>query len=493
MSQNTSVESSTRSSPNQSINPALQAALGSLDVQIEEELARYRRQRAGRPVMSPRSLGRSQTRKPIELISVDKTGSQTQPQLPASRRPPAPPMMSFPLALVNPTPTDAPPKETNPDQLIETGQLEQPWSAASEASDALATPSRPMADNRVTQEGITEQPTPAQEPADAGSDLVTVAPVQAQPEDYLESSEKLLQSLAEEEPRTQPRKRFTDKLLTPLGIGSMLLLLLSGATLAYLVTNPSTLSALGLDRLFGSETPTTAQSPTQTTQRTQTTQANGDVAKDSPIVSGPNLASEEFPEVNLNTLSHLEASPSPSPLPPPVPVLPDLPSAEVVPVAPVPNVAPNSVVPRRSSDLSSRLLQPALQPRTVPSVVAPPVVRPPVASAPPANTRNSATARAKPSPVPVTPANTEKPQPSPSPEQVAESPAPTEDNYYRVLVSYGGDRSLEEARKVVPDAYVLNLSDGTRIQMGAFKKESEAKSLVEQLQQQGISASINRP
>ncbi|NEQ86875.1 MAG: SPOR domain-containing protein, partial [Moorea sp. SIO2I5] len=37
------------------------------------------------------------------------------------------------------------------------------------------------------------------------------------------------------------------------------------------------------------------------------------------------------------------------------------------------------------------------------------------------------------------------------------------------------------------------LSEGTRIQMGAFKFEHEAQGLLEKLQQQGIYASIYRP
>jgi cell division septation protein DedD len=62
-----------------------------------------------------------------------------------------------------------------------------------------------------------------------------------------------------------------------------------------------------------------------------------------------------------------------------------------------------------------------------------------------------------------------------------------------VLVNYKSDRTLEQARTVVPDAYVRNFPEGNRIQMGAFKRESEAKTLIEQLNQQGVSASIYRP
>jgi serine/threonine-protein kinase len=76
---------------------------------------------------------------------------------------------------------------------------------------------------------------------------------------------------------------------------------------------------------------------------------------------------------------------------------------------------------------------------------------------------------------------------------VAESPPPAGDKFYYVLVDSTNDRALEQTRKVVPDAYVRNFPQGNRIQMGAFLRESEATTLVEQLKQQGISASIYRP
>jgi hypothetical protein len=242
MSQNTSVESSTRSSPNPSINPALQAALSSLDVQLEEELARYRRQRAGRPVISPRGLGRHQTRKPIELISVDKPGSQTQ-QL-ALGMSTAAPILSFPLVSVNPAPAAAPPNETDRQPMAQPGQLDASYEPA--LPPVVSPQNKAAADNSMTQASVTEQLIPPQEPAEVRGNLVPLSAAQAPPEDYLESSEQLLRSLGEQEADIQPQKRFTDRLLTPLGIGSILLLLLSTATVGYILTNPSTFSALVL-------------------------------------------------------------------------------------------------------------------------------------------------------------------------------------------------------------------------------------------------------
>jgi len=465
MSQNTSVESSTRSLPNPSINPALQAALGSLDVQLEEELARYRRQRAGRPVVSPRGLGRYQTRKPLELIPVDKAGGQTQPLV--AGRTTAAPMMSFPLALVNKTPEASPANETQSGLMNQTGQLDAP--SASTDAPGVSSLSNAAPGNSATEESLTEQLTPPEKPANVTGNLVPLAAAQEQPDDYLESSEKLLRSLAQEQAGIRSEKRFTARLLTPLGIGSILLLLLSSATVAYIVTNPSTLSAFGL-WLFDPNT------PTKTKTSTETTVAQSEAAKNSSM-NGPNLAAGEFPDVNLNTLSQLEASSTPTPTQ--LGPLQDLPNSGETSTPPP--VVPNSALPGRSSDLSSALLQPSLQPGAVPSLGPVPA---PAASAPgsPANSKQS--------PNPATPAATNKAAASSSPAEVESSSVPARDKYYYVLLNDSSESALEQVRKIIPEAYVENFPIGTRISMGAFMLESEAKTLVDQLKQQGISATI---
>jgi cell division septation protein DedD len=88
---------------------------------------------------------------------------------------------------------------------------------------------------------------------------------------------------------------------------------------------------------------------------------------------------------------------------------------------------------------------------------------------------------------------TKTPQASPSPAQVAASSGAAGGKYYYVLVNDAGKRSLEKVKTIVPDAYVENFPQGARIQMGAFKREAEATTLVEELKQQGISASIYHP
>ncbi|MBD0344020.1 MAG: SPOR domain-containing protein [Coleofasciculus sp. Co-bin14] len=481
MSQNTSVESSTRSSPNPSINPALQAALGCLDVQLEEELARYRRQRAGRPVMSSRGLRRHQARKPLELISIEQPTGQTQQRALGMS---TAPVMSFPLDMGNQASAATPSKTVIQEPVTQTGQLDMRSSAALESNNALVFPSptQSTGDNSGNEPGFTEQLTPRQ-PGEGEGNFSSLAADQTPPDDYLESSEKLLQSLSEDEETVQPKKRTTNKLLTPLGIGSILLLLLSSATLVYLVAYRSTFTALGLNRLFGAKTQNTAPSSTETTADKR------ESAKDAPIAHGPNLASEEFVDLDLNTLSHLPPSPTASALSSPRPTLPTVPNSGAP--AADPPVVPNTALPGRSSNLPSTLLPPSGQMGTVPSTVAP--LTAPGASALRVNTQSSASAKQGTSSNSAASAATQQPQASTSGAGVATNTTSVGESFYYVLVNDTSDRAIEKAKTVVPDAYVENFPQGARVQMGAFQTESEAKTLVQELQQQGISATIYRP
>jgi cell division septation protein DedD len=60
-------------------------------------------------------------------------------------------------------------------------------------------------------------------------------------------------------------------------------------------------------------------------------------------------------------------------------------------------------------------------------------------------------------------------------------------------MDYSSDRDLQKARTVVPDAYVERFPQGTRIQLGAFDRESQAKTLLNELKRQGMNASIYHP
>src|SRR6476469_3854516 len=274
MSQRPSVESSNQSQPNKSLHSVLQTALGSLDVQLEEELVRYRRQRGGRSVPPPRGLGRQQARKTLDLISVGAVGGRTQPQATNAGA------SSSPSSVTSPVMT-APPVTTAPVAPTAWSPHQQPYS---EAATTRTTSQLAVLPRVPEPETAAFQPEP--------SSLLDLTATQLPPDDYLESSEELLRSLAEEEAEARVERGFMQSLLTPLGLGSMLLLLLSSATLGYVLMNPAML------RFGGARSPEAA-STTPANSASTTPNNVGAVG----LPNSPNLASKEFVDLNLGTLS----------------------------------------------------------------------------------------------------------------------------------------------------------------------------------------------
>ncbi|HEY9816882.1 MAG TPA: SPOR domain-containing protein [Candidatus Obscuribacterales bacterium] len=389
------------------LHPLLQAALLGLDTELDQELARYRRQRSLKPGRSPRRAQRS----------------MHEPQ----ERTPLPALAAGTAAL-----------------------------AGLQSRQTAASPEQAIA------------PTPAALTAPGNQPLDT--PV---PDDYLESSEELLRSLADEAPPSPQPTYEPDEdepgivasLLTPLGIGSMLLLLLSSATLGYVILNPS---LVGLPRLgqWGSDRSTAESVVSSSTQ-------GG--------IPNPNLAEEEFVDLGLDTLSTLPRTGQPS--------QPSPPSANAA--APAPSANAPTTAPTTTSTALTTQLQPALTPEVVepsPSVESDSsdvvyVPDPePVAVAPAAPVQ------------PPAPEPAYTPAPAPAPAETAAAPSTAPSNYYYVVTDYSGDRSLDDARQAVEDAYVRNFPDaGAQVQFGAFSDPERAEALLNELADQGIPAEIYQP
>lgn len=459
--------------PTPSLHPALQSVLENLDVQLEEELTRYRRLRARKPV-APRKR-RNLTGAASAKGDWQRSGNVESPA------PLPPPTLAAPTSGEPPLP---------PPSLA----------IAPSGSDSL-TPSETSVSSLAARLS-----TPATlQPGDQPDSLVS-AGFSPAPEEPLESSEQLLRSLAEEE--TELRQRDQDpgvlaSLLTPLGIGSMLLLLLSSVTFGYLLMNPTTLGLIG----FGNST-TPAPTGVDGTAPSSTAAVTSPNA--SVVPSGPNLAEQEFVDLNLDTLSNVQGETPPTASPQAVPPTPAVAQPPVTPVQPtstasgnlptgttpsrvVPETAPATrptvrvapVAPTRPAN--SQTARPAESTRAAER----PASRPPerhqavqAAANPP---RNPAPARPATQPVsrPATPSSPAAPQ--------ASATRPASSPEFRVVVPYQGDRSLEEARQVVGDAYVRNFPDGARIQLGAFSDSERAAQLQQELRQQGIEAEVYRP
>ncbi|NEP46861.1 MAG: hypothetical protein F6K35_49835 [Okeania sp. SIO2H7] len=69
-----------------------------------------------------------------------------------------------------------------------------------------------------------------------------------------------------------------------------------------------------------------------------------------------------------------------------------------------------------------------------------------------------------------------------------QTPIQSPDGWFYVVKEYAGENSLDQAREIVPDAYIRQTTDGPKIQMGALLDAESAKRLLKELEEQGISA-----
>ncbi len=271
-----------------------------------------------------------------------------------------------------------------------------------------------------------------------------------QPDDYLESSEALLRSLTDEQPETKKPTNSSDSLLSPLGIGSMLLLLVASLTLGYVVFNPKSLPQWNLGNLFnGNSSP----APENTEEVGSNVQPQVQPPSTS-IPKYPNLAAKEFPEVrDPNDVVGLK------------------PKAQ-----PTLAVVPNPIVPQNPANLQPALPEPntALKP-TNPIALAP---VPTLQSLPPLNLP------------PTSPTKTSSPKPiATSPKPDAEI-KPATDGFYHVVID-NKDTALASARQVIPDAYLSPNKE--LIYLGAFKTKEQVQQHIKLLQARGIKARVQQP
>ncbi len=543
-------------SPNVQLHPTLQAVLDSFDVQIEEELSRYRRQRR-QPHARPQRQARLQDPTALGIlnqsIQLPQLGSSlyeaSEPLTPTANRTGQPTKPNLPAQVGVPVWSSQPPVPRQPSAPTQPASSRSLQSAADySAADYKAT------DYRATDYGAAERyrvsapnrapepiasdltpapPEPAPEPSSAqiasysnqydlsayapnstlqrlmyqagmtsvaasNSGQAAIAVPEENLEDYLASSEELLRSIAEETRQSADREPNTmlDTLLTPLGVGSMLLLLLSSTTLGYVMMNPA---SVGLSGFNNSSVP--ASQPAPTAVQTM----RGPAAANQALPS-PNLAADEFVDLGLDTLSTIPRSREQRPKattgakPASSEAKPAAKSASPSEVA-VDSSAASSVEPPATVVMptvvdSTRLpeLPPAPAPQPSMSTVVVPA-RPPISETPPAISANIAPVSPEPirtAPPPIPPAPLPAVEPAPS---VATAPAPeaAQGRYY-VMTDYSGDASLEQARTAVPDAYVRNLPDaGAKVQLGSFNDQAGAEGLRQQLQQQGIQAEVYQP
>jgi len=292
------------------------------------------------------------------------------------------------------------------------------------------------------------------------------------PNNYLESSEKLIESLDEQKAELAEERSLAASLLTPLGLSSMLLFLLSCTALGYAVMHPSSLAKMaGLNRLLSSTSP----SPNDTPAATVVDSSSKELPK------APNLASKEFVELDLSTLSNVKPTASPIASPSPKASIPPNPAAPPAPIGavPIPTEDGNPARGREQglNNLSSALL-PSPSPSAVQTVPTLPTLPPIPSPAQPATTSPATAAPAAAAPAATAPLG---------------KPTRAADGFYYVVTDYTNEKSLQQAKTAVPDAYVRNFSKGVKIQMGALNDAASAERLVKELQAKGVKPQYYQP
>lgn len=528
------------------LHPTLQAVLDNLDVQIEAELSRYRRQRRN-PNAAPRrrsataqtpalgilkqNIQLPQPRSSIYAQPASVQAASVQPanipaaNIPAARpapqspphslsdSPPQPLAQSLPIqSWTSQSPAQSAPVSgesrmaaLSPIPAAVSAEVAKAEAAKAEAVETLASPaiasySQQYDLSAYAPDSVLQRLMQQLEPAAANPVAAPIAPTEEYGEgsgegdsetygDYLASSEALLRSIAADEAQIEREPNsLLDTLLTPLGIGSMLLLLLSSTALGYVVMNPS---SIGL-KVAQPETTAARSSPPSPLD------AGANTPQASP---SPNLAAAEFLDLGLDTLSSIPKSKSGRPSAA-LPKSANPEAANPQQSASTPNstlnnppaaAARSSAAPIRSFEPSALELPPA--PVVEPSLATVVIPAPPIAQ--PARPPHRAAPKPVISPEPISTAPPQLERPSAAQSSAAQSSAASESDSqprYYVVTEYTGDPSLHRARGAVPDAYVRNIpAEGAKVQLGAFSEQAKAEELQQELRQQGIEAELYRP
>ncbi|MGJ5676686.1 MAG: hypothetical protein ACR9NN_24300 [Nostochopsis sp.] len=410
MSQNPVVDSGAKSSKTPELKPVLAAALASLEVQLDQELARYRRTRFTYKTLSQTRMGTPINSKFQQIIATSTTEITTQSPVTNSSE-----EISLPQFSTTALPTSEPDTQ-------EEVQVPTPVNEESTEQDTSTIPS-PLAPNSASI-------VPALIKTDESQNLLKPDNISKQPDDYLESSEVLLRSLTEEQSPTQKRKNSNDGLLSPLGIGSMLLLLMASLSLSYAVFNLKSLPNLNFGGLFHKNTPNN-----QSTTNNQPKITSAPEPQLTPIPKIPNLETGEFPEVkNPNDVVGLTPKSKPTPV------------KESSQVAQNPTIAPETTTEA----------QPTFSPAS-PTVAV--------------------------SVIPTTP------KPTPSVQNIDDPGIkPSKNGFFHIIINNKDEKTFATLRQVVPDAYLSK--DKKLIYLGAFKTKEQVKKQMQFLQSQGITAKV---
>lgn len=417
-----------RSSPD--LSPQLRAVLTSLNVDLESELNRYRRNRFIQDAADIDDTFADLEQDEFDLPSVESAAVKPVQGLPVFP-PPVPPnkkivaasQSSSPAFSQGHEPGNAPTDERGRSQTVSSNALSVRDKAANVApiltSSSFA--STGASTNEPIESDIEASLSPLKTADAASNDLLNPekdAGATA-PQGYLASSEKLIESLQDVPSMPDPvdtalrPKRKTVSLLAGACLG--LVGLVAGLGASYLMSNP--LVAQQLANRFNGKDATVATASKSTF--------------DPP---GPDLSSREFIDIKMDNLSSLEMPQSPLD----------------------PSNKPDVAAPL--ADASSSLPPISNQPSSPP--------RGQIATAPSA---------------------------SQLPAETQAVVIPAGSNYY-ITAPFSTEQGLIDVRQTVDEAFVRRFADGSnRIQLAAFDNLSSAQQFIEELKVQGVTGQIYGP
>ncbi len=460
-----SISGSSNATSTTLLHPRVKQALAYLDCYLEDELLRYRRSKSGSQVAP----------------------SSSRAMRPGDRAKAQPELTQF-------VPIDALPKKVAEpelrENLVSDGVSESaiPGSVTPLAADVLANLAVIPEDGEGSENAYSLDDLMNH----SGMEMLGDSPSgrlhqrYGSPDDYLESSEELLRSLAQEEANVEHERSSLEGLLTPFGIGSMMLMLMGSGMFGYLVMNPSTFTALGsgLTRLVSGfrgnsapAAPVVASAPAQEgVEIPKESSEFMDLSLKSLVVMGtqgkgtaalrvlPSIA----PKTNAAGSSIVNAQPGM-----PTVVVPGQPSN--VPVTPAIVGGSGSPVAQDSAP-SNVASQPAAKPK-------PSLYRP----AQPQQSYKQPVRSASPAPVKTVPMDVPPAPSTPTSIPPSESMPTPATGGYRVEIPYTGDTALEKAQKSDSGAYFKNGDNGAVIQMGeTYSSREAAEAKAQQLKQQGF-------
>lgn len=424
------------------LNPILKKALNSLDLQLENELQKYRQKR--RKQRAEGSLNSSYVAPAISTPLM-------------SNNQPTPELMTLDSELDQDQAILSSISYSNDPNLTQSGSEEK-----TQIGRDLKLPnfesSQPSKSKIIARISLDQISSLIHQPQ---GEKASVAEVENKiPNQYLKSTEQLLASLQEEEntvKQTNQTNLKVDKnsslktsyfkyLTTPLGVGSLLLLFVSSALLSTVILAPESFSYLGLNNLFlGNQTPPQPDNLN-----------NNNLTSNSTVVvpKGINLTNEEFTPIQLENLSTLDSNIK-APVAPPV----------------------NNLNPQTPTDSPPQTLS-----QTVPSPPPAPVLT---------NNEDLASVLLPPSLRPQNQTNFEVPTLPPAPNLKTDQATNQNLNQrYLVVIPFTGNNSLDQVRQVVKDAFVRDFPDGKKIQIATFDNQNEAEQFIQKLSRSGLSASV---